>query len=928
MKKTLPRVFAVALTVSLFGAMIPRASAAAYAGYSALDQSQPVSFDGETVKWNGKTFVLDANTLFLDYRLDRQQLAGNPYAFNNLKDAAAALKNGTAEKPMRLLTAPGVYWVDDPDDPTIRVGGGAVGGIGGPYGMSIVCNHLYFYGLNTNWQNVVFAVNRGQTQGSAGNFTMFSIQGVGLKSENVTFGNYCNVDLKFPLNPALSRPKRAEAIAQAQLFSYNGGDGVAINSAFVSRLNLLPFPRVYLNCHIESSGHAGGNSVYIGSTLEFYGVNFSGGRMFFNCDIYLKPYPAAYRDRSTFSFGVMDGTGAGGVAIDTRIHRSQELVGHNVTAELSWDRVPQSALTRAYQRNVTMDGKPYIIQEAATPGATVVIPAGSDLLKAFKVTYNGQTYYNVPNVFPGVDPFGYTQAIKAAAVAAGKDENYYLNIPISAALRPAGDSAPAASPASPAGPVGPVGPAGRGGPGGRGAFGGLGGLGGFGGGGAPITIRSGQTTATLSCSVLPAAHASSSALGKWEFIASNPRMVQLTPGANNTVTVAGTNKTAAPVDVIIAAKNQLGLEACARVTVEPGFVAPPEPARQPEILKPTEGRVTLGYELNLGAPERKDESVITWYRCTDAQGANPLKVAVSRRGKPESTYVLSDGDVGAYLTATIQPKHSLSEAGPLQTVHSSFPIAKADVKIRAIDTNFQNLPVDPQPKILPGTWTLDAYVPSEVGQNNSSRYAANPNSWTYGPGQSGSLGRYGLIETARGARLFYTPADGKYGDMTVQATLAPNKNTGQGFGAATQQFLEVYVKYDLATRTGYGLRIQRLTAEEINALGYDGGGAVAGCAFFLIQQKDGVTTPLTKKIMSSAFVSDCTVELSVRNGHLLGSATSTDQVRSGDTFKYPREVQFDVPVEGNNYGGTGMLFTGTVGMNAVLVTGWRTSWSR
>jgi len=35
-----------------------------------------------------------------------------------------------------------------------------------------------------------------------------------------------------------------------------------------------------------------------------------------------------------------------------------------------------------------------------------------------------------------------------------------------------------------------------------------------------------------------------------------------------------------------------------------------------------------------------------------------------------------------------------------------------------------------------------------------------------------------------------------------------------------------------------------------------------------------------------------------------------------------------LPVETNSYGGTGMLFTGTVGVNAVLVTGWQTSWAK
>jgi hypothetical protein len=879
MKKTLRKAFAIVLAVSLFVGMISRVGAADYVGYKALDQKQPVSFDGKTVKWNGKTFELDQNTIFLDSRLERAKLADIAHAFNNVKDAVAALKNGTANKPMLLLTAPGVYWVDDPDDPAIRGGAGS-----GPVGMSITCNHLYFYGLNTAKENIVFAVNRGQTQGAAGNFTMFSIRGTGLKSENVTFGNYCNVDLKFPLDPSLNRPKRASAITQAQLFSYTGGDGVAINSGFVSRLNLLPFARTYLNCHIESSGHAGGNSVYIGCSLEFYGTNFSGGRSFFNCDIYLKPSAAGIRKITTHRFGFADGTGSGGICVDTRFHRSQEMIDNNVAAEISWDRVPQSKTTRGYQHNVTLDGKPYVIQESATPGATVVIPEGSDLLKAYKVIHDKQTFYNLPNILSGVDPFGYAKSIKAAAVAAGKKENYYLSIPVTAALRVAA--------------------------------------------GSSATIRSGQTTTTLTCSVAPAASASSPALGKWQFTASDPSMVQLTPGPDNFLKVAGTNKTAAPVDVIIVAKNALGLEAAVKLTVEPPYVAPPKFARDPAITAPADGRVTLGYVLDLGSELRKDQSLITWYRCTDAKGSNPLKVAVSRRNKPEITYTLSEGDVGYYLMATIRPKHSVCEPGPLQTVYASSKITKDDVKVHAIDTDFQNFPADPQPKILPGTWTLDGYVAPEVGRNKTPKYKANPDSWTYGPGQSGSINYHGLYQTARGARMFYTPADGKYEAMTVRAKFAPNKNSGQGFGSATEQFLDVYIKYDLATNTGYGLRIQRLTTEEINAIGYKGDGAVSGCAFFLVKFEKGVATPASKKIMSSAFHSECTVELTARKGRLVASVTSTQEIRSGDAFDYPREVQFDVPIENNSYGGTGMLFTGTVGGNAVLVTGWQASWTK
>ena len=52
-----------------------------------------------------------------------------------------------------------------------------------------------------------------------------------------------------------------------------------------------------------------------------------------------------------------------------------------------------------------------------------------------------------------------------------------------------------------------------------------------------------------------------------------------------------------------------------------------------------------------------------------------------------------------------------------------------------------------------------------------------------------------------------------------------------------------------------------MTTEEINAIGYKGAGAVAGCAFFLVKYEKGVMTPVSKKVMSSAFLAECTVEL-------------------------------------------------------------------
>ncbi|MBN2320386.1 MAG: hypothetical protein JXR49_14995 [Acidobacteria bacterium] len=884
MKNVLYALVAV-LALGLIFAVVPIASEEkAYAGYTSLDPTESITFDGERVAWAGKTFTLNVNTIFLDYRLDDNQIADNLYAFNNIQDAAAALTSGTADKPMLLLIAPGVYWVDDPDDPEIRVP--APGGYF-PTGLTIDCNYLHFYGLNANPDNVVFASNRGQTQGASGNFTMFSINGIGLKSENVTFGNFCNVDLEFPLAPEFSRKKRAEAIAQAQLFDYRGEDGVAINTNFISRLNLLPFAMTYLNCHLESSGHASFfNSLYIGCSLELYGTNFSAGR-FFDCDIYLTPFINNYRGKGAHKFGFVDGPGSGLVCVDTRFHRSAGLVNAGIPAEISWGRIPQADITRSYQHNVTLDGRPYVIQEYATHGTTVVMPEGSELLKAYKLAYNGKTYYNVPNILSGVDPFDYTDAIKAAAVAEGKEENYYLSIPMAAALT--------LDPASSA------------------------------------TIRSRQTEAMLHYSVLPASYAASSALGDWAFITKDPAMsqyIRITDHKNGTLTVSGSNDTQDDVDVIIVAENSLGIEAAVELTVEPPYIAAPGFVREPVIVKPENGSVKLAYELDLGG--LKDESLITWYRCKAADCGDPLKVAVTRLGNPETAYTLSGGDVGYYLMAVIQPRHKRCDPGEPKTVYSSFPVTAEDVEINRIDTDFHNLPTNPQPLILPGTWTLDGYFSPDCYDEAKNppipRYTPKADSWTYTAGQSGVEGYMGLEQTQRGARLFYTPVGGNFGDMSVRALFAPKKTAGQGFGSATDQFLDVFIKFDLVSMSGYALRIERLDTTEIAALGYNGDGATAGCAFSLIKYGNGKTTLLTRKLLSSAFIAECLVEIKVVDRRLSASVTSSAESRSGDLYDYPREVTLDAEIEENGFGGTGMLFTGTVGGNALRVLRWETGW--
>lgn len=154
---------------------------------------------------------LDQHHLLLDANLDQNENAA--YCFRTFQEAVNHLGDSCI-----LYVAPGVYWVDNPDDPEIKVGKDGRE----PFGCVVKCRQLRIVGLDTLAQNTVLAAQRGQTQGAVGNFTMLDIWSDSLVVENLTLGNYCNVDLDYPLNPALSRKKRSDAITQAHVGYVHG----------------------------------------------------------------------------------------------------------------------------------------------------------------------------------------------------------------------------------------------------------------------------------------------------------------------------------------------------------------------------------------------------------------------------------------------------------------------------------------------------------------------------------------------------------------------------------------------------------------------------------------------------------------------------------------------------------------------------------
>lgn len=301
----------------------------------------------------------------VEVTLDSEIPSNLPYEgiFNNASDALAAL-NGSSSGT--LYVRPGVYWLDDPDSPgtVIPKAGNSV-----PFAIEVECDTLSIIGLDTDPEATVFAVNRGQTQGAIGNFTMMHFIGRELRVENMTFGNYCNVDLDYRRRPELNRAKRNASIVQAQigiceLSDKSGkwgdyGSGTekveARNCRFISRLNLCPFigarESYYTGCYFECTDDAlTSAAVYRDCSFTFYSSKpfystSPTGAVFINCDITLLTHGVQYLTKVP---GMV-------TLIDTRFHTP----GGDGNIDVRWTRDPSDIV--CYQRGVTLDGKPFAV---------------------------------------------------------------------------------------------------------------------------------------------------------------------------------------------------------------------------------------------------------------------------------------------------------------------------------------------------------------------------------------------------------------------------------------------------------------------------------------------------------------------------------------------------------------------------------------
>lgn len=692
--------------------------------------------------------VLGPKSFLIDGSLSDQEIVGKKYMFNSLQKAVQYLKDGTASEPMRVYIAPYVYWLDDPDDPALRV---PKPGENVPFGLEIDCQWLSLIGLSDDPSDVILAANRGQTMGAKGNFTMLRIRGEGPSAENITFGNYCNIDLVYPKNPSLNKKKRGSAIVQAQLVFCDGDRVFARNCRFISRLNLCPFVggkrTLFDRCYFELTDDAlNGNAVYLRSTFHFYGSKpFWGasrtGAVFLDCDIHSFVESKQYFVKT-----------AGQVTlIDTDIDSQ-------TASYVGWKALPDAE--SSYQYQVRFNSKPYTVGHHH-PQHVHPFLATQDALLAYRFTHSGKVYYNVYNLLAGKDqwdPLGYRSLIEAQEHATGIP---LTHIPTQLRFAPHNTRLEAKRDS--------------------------------------LCL---QTQLLLySGEVLPPGSVSWTA-------ERGQKSVNIRPMGDGRCVVIPVLDTDTAQHITIYANHVSGLRAATTLEIVPQQYDAPSFLKSPK-LQLADGILHCSYTLDSSYP---DETRITWSRSRTSDGRDAIPVQISPDKYPLKQYRLTAADSGYYIHCRVEPKHIRSRLGlPVDQVFATrLTPAEVGPPDYSCAVPLATMPTQNQPQLIPGFWSLDAYAPADTREYDW-QVDTSKQAWYYGVGVDGAMCDTGFVQAVQGARMRYTPLARHQGDMSIQFTAVPAKTAGQGFGSARAQYLDVYIKFDHSRLTGYALRIIRTT---------------------------------------------------------------------------------------------------------------------
>jgi hypothetical protein len=359
-----------------------------------------------------------------------------------------------------------------------------------------------------------------------------------------------------------------------------------------------------------------------------------------------------------------------------------------------------------------------------------------------------------------------------------------------------------------------------------------------------------------------------------------------------------TNETDETADFCLVAATRDGRQAACHVVLQPSLVPAPQFLRKPAIVQHGDS-LTLDYVPDLQG--RHDESHIEWRR-------DGIVVSTSHDA-PQRSYRLTEADRQHNVTVTIAPKSNRSDYGPTRTLTVSTG-SIALPAVTTLTTDFHDFPCQWQPAVIDGYWTVDGYKPEDTAAFEW-HFDKNKPMWEYGEGYNGAVGK-GLLQAQRGARLMYTPYRQTAGDMTLTLHVDPTKTAGQGFGSATGQYMDICLKFDTRTLTGYGLRIIRTTK---HAKAVD---------FYLVAYRQGKVTALTPPVSATCYRTGCCIQLAVV-GHRLTADVTTQTPQPHDS-PLPHSVHLTASVDTLPLGGIAIQHTGSCGESTTMLHSLQATW--
>jgi hypothetical protein len=231
----------------------------------------------------------------------------------------------------------------------------------------------------------------------------------------------------------------------------------------------------------------------------------------------------------------------------------------------------------------------------------------------------------------------------------------------------------------------------------------------------------------------------------------------------------------------------------------------------------------------------------------------------------------------------------------------------------SLSTDFSDIPGTTQPDIAAGLWTFTINKPEDTNEYKWAFEKKDDDVYSYEYGIDGAADIIGFNQAHRGARMMYTPMDGKYSEMDVTMEVAPCKNAGQGFSGTSMQYMDVYIKFDPATQTGYGLRIMR--TKRFNS----------AVDFQLMHFSNGMAEELGAPVSATGFRTGCTISLKIK-GKIFTASVTNNTAGDPQDKGLPVNAELSATIKPNKFGGFGIQHTGTVANGSCIIRNLKIDW--